>query len=909
MIDDDTAAAIQQRCSAAAARLHGGGAVDLVAVADDLQRLPPESPVRAVLAASLVAGAVRRPGHDAEGIRGLERILPIAERHPPDWPTWPGTVSLARVLVQALAGSDHGAYDAHAMVAEFDDIVARAGDAPQAALLRAMGEAPALLAAVQDRDHAAMLRAVDEFRRLRDEHGAESPLGLMFDAMAENAALLMAHERGDAAERRRAFERLSAAAARLPPGHPMRTAVEERLHLAEPLLGVSDDGELSIPDGYLPALEAFAEREDISAGTRRFYRSAAGILRLQSDDGLDRAGIDAIVEDLRQAATGAPPGDPQRPHALVTLGLALLRRSELLGGRADLQEAERWLTEAREGASGPGDPIWAMAVEGLALVERGQGHAGGARRLDLEQLRRHAWSVLLQSDVRAATVAAREAAAEAVSSARACLADNVPGDAVRALDAGRGLVLFAATELRDVAGRLAAAGHDELAGRWRAATTAAEGTIPAPLRRAVVEALSDDAGGRLLDPPRIGEIRGALRAQDTDALVYLVTGDGVRPGAAVMVPAYGPPSFMALPNLLTDGDPDVERYLRAVAARDDTDSAPRRGDREMTPQPAGDGLDACLDRLCDWMWKAAMGPLLERYAGRELRPVPGRVHRLVLVTMGELAQLPWAAARRGDGMRAVHLVALSQTPSARLLCENAARPPVPPSPTGLVVGDPDTGHPGYDLPAARLEADAVRRAFYPGARYIGRRPDGTPSRSGIGSGGEVRAWLADTDPAAGAMLHLACHGIVNTGGDETSYLLLAGGDRLSAEELVALMARTPQRDLGLVVLAGCRTGTTTRGYDEAYSLGTAFLAGGARSVLSTQWNVDDRATSILMYLFHHNLVLGRWPVRDALRQAQLWMLDPHRRPLPAMPPRLREGLEEHDLTAVRAWAGFVHWGQ
>jgi CHAT domain-containing protein len=146
-------------------------------------------------------------------------------------------------------------------------------------------------------------------------------------------------------------------------------------------------------------------------------------------------------------------------------------------------------------------------------------------------------------------------------------------------------------------------------------------------------------------------------------------------------------------------------------------------------------------------------------------------------------------------------------------------------------------------------------------------------------------------------------------GESTSYLLLAGGDRLSAEELVALMARNPHRALGLVVLAGCRTGTSTRGYDEAYSLGTAFLAGGARSVLSTLWSIDDRATSVLMYLFHHNLMVGRFPVREALRQAQLWMLDPYRQPLPSMPPQLNDPLDGAGFAAVSAWAGFVHWGQ
>jgi CHAT domain-containing protein len=158
------------------------------------------------------------------------------------------------------------------------------------------------------------------------------------------------------------------------------------------------------------------------------------------------------------------------------------------------------------------------------------------------------------------------------------------------------------------------------------------------------------------------------------------------------------------------------------------------------------------------------------------------------------------------------------------------------------------------------------------------------------------------------MLHLACHGFTSASAG-TAYLLLAGGDRLTAETLGAVMARNPARAIGLVVLAACRTGRTISGYDEAYSLGTAFLAAGVRSVLSTQWSVPDRATSVLMFMFHHYLMAGGRPVWAALREAQLWMLDPRRQVPSGMPDELRAQLAGADLTAVAAWAGFVHWGQ
>ena len=245
-----------------------------------------------------------------------------------------------------------------------------------------------------------------------------------------------------------------------------------------------------------------------------------------------------------------------------------------------------------------------------------------------------------------------------------------------------------------------------------------------------------------------------------------------------------------------------------------------------------------------------------------------------------------------------------------MLCRSAAWAPLPPGPLGLVVGDPDTRGRAPELTAARIEAHAIHQAFYRAGRYVGRRPDGTPSPAGTGTAKEVSDWLSRTRPGAGATLHLACHGVVETGPkDAASYLVLAGGDRLSAEEIVRLTARGPDRGVALAVLAACRTGRSIHGYDEAYSLGTAFLAGGVRSVLSTQWSIPDQATSVLMFMFHHYLMARRLPVWAALRQAQLWMLDERRQPPQSMPARLRRQLDGAEPAAIEAWAGFVHWGQ
>jgi hypothetical protein len=679
-------------------------------------------------------------------------------------------------------------------------------------------------------------------------------------------------------------------------------------------LGMADTPGTPTTEEQLATVRAFAERPDASEADRAFYRLWEGVVHLGGGTATDPDRVEEAVRTFRQVLAEAPADDPQRAFQLVSLGMGLLRQSEVTGRIDGLVEAVRVYSEARDLAGGPDHPLWPLASEGLAVVTRRLGQVPHARQAALEGLRRYAWSALFQADPADAEFTVRDAAASAVDIARQCLVDNDPGDAIRALDAGRGLILFAATELRSITTRLDAAGRPDLSHRWRVAVgSGGPDRIPPGLRREVLAVVSGGGSSALLDPPSLPEIQSALATLDADALVYLVPGAAPGSGAAVIAPVRGAPSFITLPSLLLDDEVDVERYLAALVHRDAVLADPRSGapgtPRDLVLTSAESRFLGSLDGLCDWAWRAAVGPLLERYFAGRVSPTGGRPPRIVLVPVGNLARIPWQAARRRDGRYAVELAAFSQTVSARMLCDSAARSPVPLGPLGLVVGDPDTAGEATDLVAARAEAYAVHRTFYPGARYVGRRPDGSPGRSGPGSGADVRAWLTSDRPGAGAMLHLACHGVVQADPTDTSsYLLLAGRDRLTAEELVGLLAAVPERALGLVVLAACRTGVSGRGYDEAYSLGTALLAGGVRSVLSTQWGIPDRATSVLMFMFHHFLVTERRPAWDALRRAQLWMLDPRRQPPERMPPPLRRHLADTDPTQVAAWAGFVHWG-
>jgi CHAT domain-containing protein len=119
------------------------------------------------------------------------------------------------------------------------------------------------------------------------------------------------------------------------------------------------------------------------------------------------------------------------------------------------------------------------------------------------------------------------------------------------------------------------------------------------------------------------------------------------------------------------------------------------------------------------------------------------------------------------------------------------------------------------------------------------------------------------------LLHFACHGQFNTEAPLESYLQVGASEQLNAVEVLRqwrLRAR-------LVVLSACQTGVSRilRG-DEPMGLTRAFLLVGAKSVLVTQWAVEDWPTFLLMQKFYQELdQFGGKPPAAALQAAQIWL--------------------------------------
>ncbi|MEO1998810.1 MAG: tetratricopeptide repeat protein [Planctomycetaceae bacterium] len=115
---------------------------------------------------------------------------------------------------------------------------------------------------------------------------------------------------------------------------------------------------------------------------------------------------------------------------------------------------------------------------------------------------------------------------------------------------------------------------------------------------------------------------------------------------------------------------------------------------------------------------------------------------------------------------------------------------------------------------------------------------------------------------------------------QLSGLVLAGANRpatagrddgiLTADEISFL----PLEGVNLVVLSACETGLgPVAGGEGLLGVQRAFQVSGSRSVVASLWNVDDVATRRLMDRFYRNLLQQKMSKLDALREAQLWMLN------------------------------------
>ena len=162
------------------------------------------------------------------------------------------------------------------------------------------------------------------------------------------------------------------------------------------------------------------------------------------------------------------------------------------------------------------------------------------------------------------------------------------------------------------------------------------------------------------------------------------------------------------------------------------------------------------------------------------------------------------------------------------------RSPIQTSHPAAVVGDPEFGGKLPPLRAARREAIAIAK-YFAVEPLLG--PDATEARlrEQIGRGVSV--------------LHLATHGLFNATRPLQSAIVLSNGAQAAA--LTAERLFEAPRSAHLVVLSACETGVGEAvAGDDFLGLPRSLYLGGASTVLSSLWPVEDRATAEFMGIFH-----------------------------------------------------------
>lgn len=547
--------------------------------------------------------------------------------------------------------------------------------------------------------------------------------------------------------------------------------------------------------------------------------------------------------------------------------------------------------------------LWSLAEAYRARWHREQSEsdvdaATGAANEALEAL---AADVLLQHGAEHRLTTARNGASLGVRAALWAASHGRVADAVAALELGRALVLQSAATSRAVPDLLEEHGHPELAAAWRESgtddSTELPAELPSTLRRQALEALGYRKPGGLFGTPTLGELADGVGEAGADALIYLVPGGD--DGAPGMLLAVGPEIGIgvgALPMLSEPADA-LERYLDATAARSG------HGGKE-----AEQAWEEALSDLCDWAYEVFAHVLsgLEEHLPGEA--ADRRTPRVVLVPCGRLGIVPWHAARFPADAPHDYLcqaLVISYAASGGQFLRTVKRAPRDPVSAPAMVADPS-----LDLTYAELEVLELRDAFYPGARLYGEFVAFPPDSVPAGTPDELLALLAQDH----SMVHLATHGMAGVRPTESALRLARTdpGEEFGPLTVTRLLDR-PQPaeqaapDGPLIVLSACETDLSTRDHDEALTLTTAFVSGGARDVVGSRWTARDSTSTLLMAVFHHHLRAGLNPV-DALRAAQLWMLDPHRKDPGRLSDTLRKDIGRPDLQRPANWAAFIHQG-
>ena len=252
-------------------------------------------------------------------------------------------------------------------------------------------------------------------------------------------------------------------------------------------------------------------------------------------------------------------------------------------------------------------------------------------------------------------------------------------------------------------------------------------------------------------------------------------------------------------------------------------------------------------------------PLAQQLYDWLIRPLETQLQQanpeaLVFVLDGSLRNLPMSVLHDGEEFL-VEQYAIALTPGLQLL---EPRPLAEQDLQALVVGLSEARDGFSALPNVETEVAAIQTQV--------------PGEVLLNEGFEKAEFATQLTESSFPIVHMATHGQFSSDPEHT--FILAWDDRIQAAEFGSLLQQG-ERQRGnaveLLVLSACETAAG----DDRAALGLAGVAvrSGARSTLATLWLVDDAGTSVIMADLYQQLQDTTLTKAEALRQAQLQLLN------------------------------------
>jgi CHAT domain-containing protein len=235
-----------------------------------------------------------------------------------------------------------------------------------------------------------------------------------------------------------------------------------------------------------------------------------------------------------------------------------------------------------------------------------------------------------------------------------------------------------------------------------------------------------------------------------------------------------------------------------------------------------------------------------------LHPIRHQLKRLhlVIVPHESLHCVPFHALFDGVGYL-VDAFTISYAPSASIYVQ-CCQKPVKQEGGSLILGVPD-----LRAPAIRGEIQSVARTLPEPEVLLGRRASAKN--------------LQEKGPRS-RLIHIATHGFFRQDNPIFSGIRL-GDTFLTLYDLYRLRLPVDQ-----ITLSGCSTGASVIGAgDEIIGLMRGLLSAGARSLLLTLWDVNDKSTAAFMKTFYERLFHGSNRA-SALRKAMQSVREQHPHP-------------------------------